>query len=63
MVELMNCPMMNKKIDLAYCLELQMISNNEIKKTADEKEITEQMWDICRRCPKQECPTPDYVVD
>ena len=37
MDELMNCPMMNKKIDLAYCLELQMISNNEIKKTADEK--------------------------
>lgn len=62
-IEKVQCPMLNKSIDLAYCIELQMMANDEIEPTEDEMQLTENDFAICKGCEKQECPTPDYVED
>ena len=62
-IELINCPMLKKNIDVAYCIELQMIANNEIKPTDDEISINDDELAFCRNCVKQECPIPDSVIN
>lgn len=58
-IEDVRCPMLKRRIDIAYCIELQMIANEEIKPTDKEKHLTEKDFSVCRACKKQECPTPD----
>ena len=62
-IELINCPILKKNIDVAYCIELQMIANEEVKPTDDEKYITDDEWNFCRNCIKQECPVPDDIIN
>lgn len=38
--ELVKCPMLKENIDVAYCIELQMIANKEIKPTQTEEHFT-----------------------
>lgn len=60
-IELVKCPMLKKTVDVAYCIELQMIANKEVKPTDEEQHISDSEWEICRKCKKQKCPTPDIV--
>lgn len=36
-IELVKCPMLKENVDVAYCIELQMIANEEIKPTKTEE--------------------------
>lgn len=60
-IELVKCPMLKENIDIAYCIELQMIANEEIKPTKAEEYLTAKNYAICLKCKKQECPTPDII--
>lgn len=60
-IELVSCPMLKKNIDVAYCIELQMIAGNEIKPTADEEHLTDKDYTVCANCKKRDCPTPDII--
>ena len=57
--EYIRCPMIKKNIDVGYCIELQMVANNEVKPTKDEEYLTAHDWNICKNCVKQNCPSPD----
>ena len=59
--ELVKCPMLKENIDVAYCIELQMIANKEIKPTQSEEHFTAKDYAVCLKCKKQVCPTPDII--
>ena len=59
--ELVKCPMLERIVDIAYCIELQMIANKEVKPTDEERHISDSEWEVCRKCEKQKCLTPDIV--
>lgn len=45
-----NCPMLRKNIDIAYCIELRMIADNEIYPTEKEKYLTKEDFEKCHQC-------------
>lgn len=49
-IETVDCPMLQKKIDIAYCIELQMIADKEVKPTDEEKHLSESDYKKCRQC-------------
>ena len=53
-MDIVNCPMLNDEIDIAYCIELQMISDQYIKPTLDEKDLTKDHFKICQKCEKRQ---------
>lgn len=61
-IELVKCPMLKENIEVAYCIELQMIANEEIKPTKTEEHLTTKDYEICLKCKKQDCPTPDIKI-
>ena len=52
-----NCPMMNKIIELGYCVELQMITDGAILPTENEQYLTDTHFKLCQDCPKRIDPT------
>ena len=60
-IDFVYCPMLKQPIDVAYCIELQMIADKEIKPTKSEENLTAENYSICCRCKKRDCPTPDIV--
>ena len=49
-VENVNCPMLRDNIDIAYCIELQMIVGNEVLPTDKEKHLSDADYKRCRQC-------------
>ena len=49
-IENINCPMMCDNIDIAYCIELQMIAGNEVLPTVKEKHLSDNDYEKCRQC-------------
>ena len=53
MAEMINCafcPIKNKEIDIAYCIELQMIADNEVLPTEEDKHLSKKDYEQCRQC-------------
>lgn len=51
------CPMLNKDIELGYCVELQMIADGAITPTEDEKYLSDTQFKLCKDCPKRIDPS------
>lgn len=51
------CPMLSENIDIGYCIELQMIADNEVKPTQDEENLTKEDFEICYNCKKRIDPS------
>lgn len=49
-IENVDCPMMRKNIDIAYCIELRMIVDNEIKPSDSEKHLGLEDCEKCKQC-------------
>lgn len=49
-IENVFCRMLHKNIDIAYCIELQMIVDEEIEPTEEEKDLTDEHFKSCDRC-------------
>lgn len=47
------CPMLKRQIETGYCDELQMIADDAITPTEDEKHLTEKDFLVCRNCKKR----------
>ena len=53
------CPVLLRKIDLGYCMELQMASDDMIIWDGMEDVFSEEQMKACRKCPKQEDPAAE----
>ena len=42
--------MMGKNIDIAYCIELRMVADNEIKPSNSEKHLGSSDYEKCKHC-------------
>ncbi len=51
------CPMLGKKIELGYCMDIQDVVDNMIKPEILEDNIPPEKYPICKRCPKRIDPT------
>ena len=49
-IETVDCPMLQEKIDIAYCIELQMIADKEVKPTDEEEHLSDEDYEKCRKC-------------
>ena len=49
-IENVDCPMMRKNIEIAYCIELRMIVANEIKPSDSEKHLCLEDYKKCKQC-------------
>lgn len=49
-IENVDCPMMGKNIDIAYCIELRMVADNEIKPSNSEKHLGSSDYEKCKHC-------------
>lgn len=49
-IDNVDCPMIFSNIDISYCIELQMIVDNEVLPTADEKHLSDNDYKKCHQC-------------
>ena len=53
MINEVQCPLKNKKIDICKCFEIQDVVNNFIEDDILDFHLTDKEKEICQHCPKQ----------
>ena len=53
------CPVLDRVIDIGYCQELQMASDDMIIWDGMEDVFSEEQMHSCRKCPKQDDPAAE----
>lgn len=53
------CPALGRKIDIGYCMELEMAADNMIIWDGMEDKFNEQQIDLCKKCKKRIDPAAE----